>query len=388
MSYEAMHKVRASGLTDRTQVDVLEALAFFLNKETGACFPSTEAISRISRVNDRLVRTALKTLHSLGLISSTQKAGQKRYFTLHLDRLPLPTPLQEVTGGQENAGGEESTPLYENTPLQESTGEGCRKIQGTPVGKCSTPLYETTPEQGINKESNKEGNKEDSAPAEGDTFNPSEWALKQSPKNGTHESTENGTTQKGDNPKTVQRSSQKRDDGSTENGTTVVPKTGHYSINTQSDTQSITQSESLPAQAPLDDDQDEQKQNSQEKASRSKRIRLTIEVLPDDWREYCAKVAPEIDPDKAWEDFKDYWQVKAKDPLSADWKRTWQSNVRKLHSGPDWMKGHLMKASVRSFKNAKNVTQTAEYRERLQACCRGEGRNEKLADDGVTIIVD
>lgn len=156
MSYEAMHKVRASGLTDRTQVDVLEALAFFLNKETGACFPSTEAISRISRVNDRLVRTALKTLHSLGLISSTQKAGQKRYFTLHLDRLPLPTPLQEVTGGQENAGGEESTPLYENTPLQESTGEGCRKIQGTPVGKCSTPLYETTPEQGINKESNKE----------------------------------------------------------------------------------------------------------------------------------------------------------------------------------------------------------------------------------------
>ena len=60
MSYEAMHKVRASGLSDRTQVDVLEALAFFLNKETGACFPSTEAISRISRVNDRLVRTTLR----------------------------------------------------------------------------------------------------------------------------------------------------------------------------------------------------------------------------------------------------------------------------------------------------------------------------------------
>lgn len=173
MSYEAMHKVRASGLTDRTQVDVLEALAFFLNKETGACFPSTEAISRISRVNDRLVRTTLKTLHSLGLISSTQKAGQKRYFTLHLDRLPLPTPLQEVTGGQENAGGEESTPLYENTPLQESTGEGCRKIQGTPVGKCSTPLYETTPEQGINKESNKEeeqGSLPAQAPWETDLF--------------------------------------------------------------------------------------------------------------------------------------------------------------------------------------------------------------------------
>ena len=144
MSYEAMHKVRASGLTDRTQVDVLEALAFFLNKETGACFPSTEAISKISRVNDRLVRTTLKTLHELGFISSTQKAGQKRYFTLNLDLLPAPEPLQEDTGGNE------TTPLYESTPLHKSTGEGCRKVQGTPVEKCSPPLYETTPEQGNN----------------------------------------------------------------------------------------------------------------------------------------------------------------------------------------------------------------------------------------------
>lgn len=300
MSYEAMHKVRASGLTDRTQVDVLEALAFFHNGKTGVCFPSTEAIARISRVNDRTVRLTLKVLHDLEFISSVQMPGQKRYFTLHLDRLPTseaqqePAPLQEITGGEEPA------------PLKEITGEGCKKLQGTPVKTYRGPLQKLTPEQ-VN-----------------------EQVIKQV--KGTRNS--------------------------------------------------------LPERTPLDDDQDEQKQNSQEKASRSKRIRLTIEVLPDDWREYCAKVAPEIDPDKAWEDFKDYWQVKAKDPLSADWKRTWQSNVRKLHSGPDWMKGHLMKASVRSFKNAKNVTQTAEYRERLQACCRGEGRNEKLADDGVTIIVD
>lgn len=306
MSYEAMHKVRASGLTDRTQVDVLEALAFFQNPETGACYPSTEKIARISRVNDRLVRTTLKVLHDLGYVSSTQAPGQMRYFTLHLNRLPTAAPLNESEPLQDSTPPDKSTPLKESTPLQKSTGTPCMKVQGTPVEKCSSPLYETTPEQ-VN-----------------------EQVIKQV--KGTRNS--------------------------------------------------------LPERTPLDDDQDEQKQNSQEKASRSKRIRLTIEVLPDDWREYCAKVAPEIDPDKAWEDFKDYWQVKAKDPLSADWKRTWQSNVRKLHSGPDWMKGHLMKASVRSFKNAKNVTQTAEYRERLQACCRGEGRNEKLADDGVTIIVD
>ena len=150
MSYEAMHKVRASGLTDRTQVDVLEALAFFHNGKTGACFPSTEAIARISRVNDRTVRLTLKVLHDLGFISSVQMPGQKRYFTLHLDRLPTseaqqePAPLQEITGGEEPA------------PLQEITGEGCKKLQGTPAKTYRGPLQKLTPEQGINKESNKE----------------------------------------------------------------------------------------------------------------------------------------------------------------------------------------------------------------------------------------
>lgn len=138
MSYEAMHKVRASGLTDRTQVDVLEALAFFHNGKTGACFPSTEAIARISRVNNRTVRLTLKVLHDLGFISSVQMPGQKRYFTLHLDRLPTSEAQQEPA------------------PLQEITGEGCKKLQGTPAKTYRGPLQKLTPEQGINKESNKE----------------------------------------------------------------------------------------------------------------------------------------------------------------------------------------------------------------------------------------
>lgn len=158
MSYEAMYKIRASGLVDRTQVDVLEALAFFQNSDSGACFPSTEAIARVSRVNDRLVRTTLKKLHDLGYVSSEQQSGQRRYFTLHLDRLPEPvnetTPLNKTT------------PLYETAPLHESTGEGCRKVQGTPVGKCRGPLYKTTAESVIEQVINKEGNREGSVPSE------------------------------------------------------------------------------------------------------------------------------------------------------------------------------------------------------------------------------
>lgn len=148
MSYEAMYKIRASGLVDRTQVDVLEALAFFQNSDSGACFPSTEAIARVSRVNDRLVRTTLKKLHDLGYVSSEQQSGQRRYFTLHLDRLPEPV--------NETPPLNKTTPLYETAPLYESTGEGCRKVQGTPVGKCRGPLYKTTAESVIEQVINKE----------------------------------------------------------------------------------------------------------------------------------------------------------------------------------------------------------------------------------------
>ena len=316
MSYEAMHKVHASGLSDRTQVDVLEALAFFLNKETGACFPSTEAISRISRVNDRLVRTTLKTLHSLGLISSTQKAGQKRYFTLHLDRLPLPTPLQEVTGGQENAGGEEST-----------------------------PLYETTPEQGINKESNKEGNKEDSAPAEGDTFNPSEWALKQSPKNGTLESTENGTL--------LDQSTKSGTFQSTENGTTESTKNGTHESTvfgpvTRNKNKEKEQGIGTGSVAPSPDHfPDATKKIEEPKPKRTttdRGSRLTITELPDDWKAFAEQEEPDLDPKRLFENFKDYWNgLSGAKAIKKDWKGTWRNFVRSFHNAEDWKRRPMLK---------------------------------------------
>lgn len=136
MSFEAVDLVLRSEIRDRTLFNVLLALAFFLNPENGDCFPSTEAISQMSRVNDRLVRTSLKRLKELGLISFEQKAGLRRYFSLHLDKLLVCEPLNK------------DAPLHENA-VHETTGEGCTKIQGTPVEKYSDPLYETTAEQVI-----------------------------------------------------------------------------------------------------------------------------------------------------------------------------------------------------------------------------------------------
>lgn len=142
-------------------------------------------------------------------------------------------------------------------------------------------------------------------------------------------SAENGTTQKGDNPKTVQRSSQKRDAGSTENGTTVVPKTGHYSINTQSDTQSITQSESLPAQAPWETDHltNDGKKVEKPKATRAK-PKTSCPFSPDDsippeYLEYAQAKHPSINAQTEFTKFVNFHI--SKDNKFSNWLAAWRT---------------------------------------------------------------
>ena len=160
-------------------------------------------------------------------------------------------------------------------------------------------------------------------------------------------STENGTTQKGDIPKTEQRSSQKRNDGSTENGTTVVPKTGHYSINTQSDTQSTTQSESLPAQAPWETDHFDNTVKKIEKPKRQatdKGSRLSITELPDDWKAFAEQEEPDLDPIRLFDDFHDYWTgLSGAKAIKKDWAATWRNYVRSFKNAPDWKRRPMLK---------------------------------------------
>lgn len=302
MSYEAMHKVRASGLTDRTQVDVLEALAFFHNGKTGACFPSTEAIARISRVNDRTVRLTLKVLHDLEFISSVQMPGQKRYFTLHLDRLPTSEAQQEPA------------------PLKEITGEGCKKLQGTPVKTYRGPLQKLTPEQGINKESNKEGNKEDSAPAE--------W---------TSPEYQGTSPEKQDTvpPKKGIGSPEKRGEGSPKNQDVTGNKN-----------REIEQGNRTGSVAPSPDHfSDATKKIEEPKRTTTDRgSRLTITELPDDWKAFAEQEEPDLDPKRLFENFKDYWNgLSGAKAIKKDWKGTWRNFVRSFHNAEDWKRRPMLK---------------------------------------------
>lgn len=171
MSYEAMHRVRACGLTDRTLVDVLDSLAFFLNQESGLCFPSTDSIARVARLSPNIVRRAVKDLETAGYISTYQKPGGRRNFHLHLDKLPdgddSTHPLSEMEGVSHQEGVSEVKGVSEVTPLP------CQRRDPSPVRSERGPLSEVKAEQGINKESNKEeeqGSLPAQAPWETDHF--------------------------------------------------------------------------------------------------------------------------------------------------------------------------------------------------------------------------
>ena len=142
-------------------------------------------------------------------------------------------------------------------------------------------------------------------------------------------STENGTTQKGDNPKTVQRSSQKRDEGSTENGTTVVPKTGHYSVNTQSDTQSTTQSVDAPERTPWETDllTNDGKKIEKPKKERAK-PKTSCPFSPDDpippeYLEYAQTKHPSINPQTEFTKFVNFHI--SKDNKYSNWLAAWRT---------------------------------------------------------------
>lgn len=158
-------------------------------------------------------------------------------------------------------------------------------------------------------------------------------------------STENGTTQKRDNPKKVQQSSQKRDNGSTENGTTVVPKTVHDSINTLSTTQSCTQSIDAPASDDLFDEPVQMVEKQKHKKQTADRgSRLNIEKLPDDWKAFAEAEEPDLDPYRLFDNFKDYWtSVSGAKAIKKDWTATWRNFVRGFKNAEAWKRRPMLK---------------------------------------------
>lgn len=176
-------------------------------------------------------------------------------------------------------------------------------------------------------------------------FNPSEWALKQSSKNGTLESTENGTL--------LDQSTKSGTFQSTENGTTESTKNGTHESTvfgpvTRNKNKEKEQGIGTGSVAPSTDHfPDATKKIEEPKPKRTttdRGSRLTITELPDDWKAFAEQEEPDLDPKRLFENFKDYWNgLFGAKAIKKDWKGTWRNFVRSFHNAEDWKRRPMLK---------------------------------------------
>lgn len=123
MGYKSAFRVRMSDIDDGTLVDVLEAIACFVNEKEPSvgCYPSLETIMRVSRKSKPTVRAAIKALCEKGFLSFEQEAGEKRIYYLNLDLLP---EAEQKVNPVNNRTDEKSSPGKEVNPVKNFTEEG------------------------------------------------------------------------------------------------------------------------------------------------------------------------------------------------------------------------------------------------------------------------
>lgn len=161
-------------------------------------------------------------------------------------------------------------------------------------------------------------------------FNPSEWALKQSSKNGTLESTENGTL--------LDQSTKSGTFQSTENGTTESTKNGTLESTVfgpvtrnknKEEEQGIGTRNSLPAQAPWETDHltNDGKKVEKPKATRAK-PKTSCPFSPDDsippeYLEYVQAKHPSINAQTEFTKFVNFHL--SKDNRYSNWLAAWRT---------------------------------------------------------------
>lgn len=165
MGWKAAGLIRISGLENGTDVDVLEAIATFLNEDDGHCFPALTSVMGVARKSRNVVRQSIKDLTEQGLLSFSEEPGKVRSYVIHFQNLPEPklkkafeeffrrelrkktNPVQKLTG-------------FRSEPGNEVNREGVQKCTPTGFRSEPPPGSEVNPEQGNNKEENKERNRE------------------------------------------------------------------------------------------------------------------------------------------------------------------------------------------------------------------------------------
>lgn len=84
--------------------------------------------------------------------------------------------------------------------------------------------------------------------------------------------------------------------------------------------------------------------------------RLSLTVLPDDWRDWARKDRPDLDLDRVWAIFRDYWIAKpGAAGVKTDWRATWRNWVRREQAGGKSHAPHR-ETSTERFERLNNAS--------------------------------
>lgn len=76
---------------------------------------------------------------------------------------------------------------------------------------------------------------------------------------------------------------------------------------------------------------------------KSRGTSFTLETLPDDWKDAAEKLAPDLDAEKLFDEFSDYWKaVPGEKGRKKDWLATFRNHIRNL---PDWKRKNFRKTN-------------------------------------------
>lgn len=79
------------------------------------------------------------------------------------------------------------------------------------------------------------------------------------------------------------------------------------------------------------------------KKQNSRGTSFNLETIPEDWKNVAEKLDPDLDPEKLFEEFADYWRaVPGERGRKKDWLATFRNHIRNL---PDWKRKNFRKTN-------------------------------------------
>ena len=278
MSYAAERWARSQKVGNASAKFVLIELANALNRESGKCFPSIDALQKATELNRKTVIAATKFLEERGFIT------KQRSF----------------------ANGKQT--IYYGFPSFNSADWDAKK-------STESGTLESTENGTLLDESTRIG-----------TLESTEIGTTESTKTGTHDSTENGTFE----------------------STVFGPVTGNKNREIeQGKEQGIGTGSVAPSPDHFPDATKKIEEPKPKRTTTDRGSRLTITELPDDWKAFAEQEEPDLDPQRLFENFHDYWNgLSGAKAIKKDWTATWRNFVRSFHNAEDWKRRPMLKRAL------------------------------------------